>query len=502
MCYDPVLSAQLRVQGFEGASGGNGYLNALQVTAVDPPPPPPSGPKVYMHYMPWFNTPETLGPGNWGLHWENTRGNLTNPEIVDATGKRQIASNYYPKIGPYDSNDPDVIEYHLLLMKMAGIDGVLIDWYGVQGANGDVGSLLTNSNAIVDLVDDYDMEFGVVLEDRFSTNGINGTPNIGMAEANVAYLRDNYFNNPNYIREGDNNAPILPVFGPITFDQESQWTQILAQAGQDVEFLPLWFQSGDGGANSDGEYSWVFEDETKDDHLTRLAAFLEGRAPTLDTVGASAYPGFDVFGGAEFNIPHNNGQTLADTLGVAELFEDNYDFLQLVTWNDFGEGTIIEPTVEAGFSYLMQIQQFTEVGFGEEELEMVYRLYLARKKYSGDNAIQAQLDQVASAITTLNVTSAAAMLDAAAPLGDYDADGDVDQGDYGIWLLEFGSETILAGSGADGNFDGVIDAADYTVWRDAFIAATNSRSVPEPATLSLMGIAAAIALGDWRPILR
>ena len=67
--------------------------------------------KVYMHYMPWFDAPAPGGT-NWGLHWKmGTR----NPNIVDATGKRQIASHFYPKIGPYESSDPDVIEYHMLL---------------------------------------------------------------------------------------------------------------------------------------------------------------------------------------------------------------------------------------------------------------------------------------------------------------------------------------------------------------------------------------------------
>src|SRR5205807_732935 len=73
----------------------------------------------------------------------------TNPNIIDANGHRQIASNYYPLIGPYASSDPNLIEYHLLLMKLSGIDGVLVDWYGTQGSNGDVGSLLTNSNAMI-----------------------------------------------------------------------------------------------------------------------------------------------------------------------------------------------------------------------------------------------------------------------------------------------------------------------------------------------------------------
>ena len=80
---------------------------------------------------------------SWGIHWTMQ---YENPNIVDAMGKRQIASHYYPIIGPYDSTDPNVLEYHMLLMKYSGIDGVMIDWYGQQGANGDIGSLLTASN--------------------------------------------------------------------------------------------------------------------------------------------------------------------------------------------------------------------------------------------------------------------------------------------------------------------------------------------------------------------
>ncbi|MEQ8847037.1 hypothetical protein [Botrimarina sp.] len=48
--------------------------------------------------------------------------------------------------------------------------------------------------------------------------------------------------------------------------------------------------------------------------------------------------------------------------------------------------------------------------------------------------------------------------------GDYDRDGDVDRGDYLVWVELFGQ----AGSGlaADGTGDGLVNAADYTVWRD------------------------------------
>src|ERR1700733_11343385 len=73
---------------------------------------------VYVHLMPWFQTPETLGGTNWGFHWTM---NDRNPNIIGSNGQREIASYYYPLIGPYDSSDPYVIEYQMLLMKLSGV---------------------------------------------------------------------------------------------------------------------------------------------------------------------------------------------------------------------------------------------------------------------------------------------------------------------------------------------------------------------------------------------
>ena len=82
-------------------------------------------PPLFVHYMPWFQAK----PFNatWGYHWTLDR---FNPDLVDANGRRDIGSHYYPLIGPYDSLDPAVLEYHVVLMKLGGIDGVIPDWYG------------------------------------------------------------------------------------------------------------------------------------------------------------------------------------------------------------------------------------------------------------------------------------------------------------------------------------------------------------------------------------
>ncbi|MCR5886631.1 carbohydrate-binding protein [Hymenobacter sp. J193] len=361
---------------------------------------------VYVHYMPWFETPQTSGNGQWGWHW--TMDNR-NPNVVDASGKRQIASHFYPLIGPYASSDPDVVEYHLLLMKLSGIDGVLVDWYGSAGTNGDLGNLLRNSNALINRTDETGLKFGLILEDRFTGSVANG-------RTNLDYARTNYFNRPEYIRYGAGNDPLLGVFGPITFNQPSQWTDILSAAREDVEFLTLW-DNNNAGTNADGQYVWPWEDESLDNYYSYMEAYYRDRAPSKKTVLGVAYPGFHDFyaqgqngGTSYFDIPHNSGQTLNQTLGLVNQYRANIDMLQLATFNDFGEGTIFEPTLETGFSYLTRIQQYTGVQYTEADLRQVLRLYNLRKQYAGNATKQSQLNQAFGYFVALRIADAVAML--------------------------------------------------------------------------------------------
>lgn len=358
--------------------------------------------KVYVHYMPWFETPETLGADNWGYHWKLKN---CDPNKILESGQREIASHFYPKIGPYASRNPHVIEYHLLLMKLAGIDGVTIDWYGTAGSNGDIESLLASSNAIVAGVKKFGMKFAVVLEDRFATSSKD-------VATNVEYLKHNYFSRKEYIRLGADNDPLLMVFGPITQQKPDDWKDILASAGEDVMLLPLWYEKNDAGEHADGEYAWIYEDESKGDHLSRQKAFLDVRSKELEVAGAVAYPGFKDFyveGGVgevvKFNVPHAAGKTLDATLKLAGEHSANVDFVQLATWNDFSEGTMLEPTIEFGFEYLMKIQKFTGVSWGKSELELVHKLYVARTS-TDDVKIQADLDKASLAINELDFKTA------------------------------------------------------------------------------------------------
>ena len=358
--------------------------------------------KVYMHYMPWFETPQTSDNGRWGLHW--TMANQ-NPNIVDpATGKRQIAAHYYPLIGPYASSDPAVIEYHLLLLKYAGIDGVLLDFYG-NGTN-DLPLILRNTNALVPRTADVGLGFGVVFEDQFAAT-------LADATANMRYVGTNYFSRPNYLQA--NNRPLVLTFGPQKYQAPAQWTQILAALPTPPTFLTLWYQSEEAGANAAGEFNWIYSD-----FLPGLTNFYQNRVPRLGTAAGVAYPGFDTFyaqggwGGPTFVIPQNDGQTLTQTLALATQYRDRLAFVQLATFNDFGEGTMLEPTQEFGFSALEQVQTFTGVPYTGAELRLIYRLYTLRKAYATSPDAQATLDQAFQQLVALNVPAATALLNSLA----------------------------------------------------------------------------------------
>jgi hypothetical protein len=217
-----------------------------------------------------------------------------NPDIIDGSGKRQIASYYYPLIGPYASGDPDLVEYQLLLMKLSGVDGVLIDWPGTTNAF-DYARNKQNSEAIIAMLDKVGMQFAIVYEDN-NLNLAGVADKVGQARNDMNYAQSNYFTKSSYIKI--NNAPLLMDFGPQALIGESNWTNAFSGLNPKPTFLTLWYEHDDAGANCKGEYSWIYSD-----YLTGLDNFYANRT-NYGTKMASAYPGFNAFyaaGGWDFN---------------------------------------------------------------------------------------------------------------------------------------------------------------------------------------------------------
>ncbi len=363
--------------------------------------------KVYVHYMPWFYNPEQ--DGYWGQHWTMTN---KNPNVIDVNGKREIASHYYPLIGPYSSNDDDLQEYHLLLMKLSGIDGVIFDWYSSRDVN-DYNALKKSTESFIKEIEEVGLEFAIMYEDKtaqYSTEQSETNSSIDNVVLDLQYIQNTYFTSDNYIKIND--SELLFLFGPNFITDPLEWDNIIPQLDTTPYFMSLWEASNRLGQYAGGEYSWV-----DSNHMTTLSNYYQYSIENnIQTVGG-AYPGFNDFyyeGGwrtntdDDWDIVHNGTQVLNETLNLNA--SSPVEFIQLITWNDFGEGTMIEPTDEFGFSYLEEIQSYTGVDYTYDDLQLPYRLYLLRKEHKNDQRLQTILDRVYQFIFMLDLDHAKILL--------------------------------------------------------------------------------------------
>ncbi|CAL8117076.1 unnamed protein product [Orchesella dallaii] len=388
-----------------------GTVILLSVLALATPPPAfcavkvnkTADAKVWAHMMPWFETKDTSDDGTWGIHW--TMANK-NPDNIDGTGRREVATHYYPLDDVYGSGDPAVIERQLNQMKYAGIDGILLDWPGTLPV-WDYPKNLKNCEAIISQLERMGLEFAIVYEDHNIGMAADAgfiTDKIGAAKADMTYMQNNYFNLPSYIHQ--DGRPLLLDFGPQTFRSPADWDQIFSVLNPKPVFFTLWEQMNEAAGNSAGEYAWLYVS-----FMLGLNNFYLYN-PSPQKIGV-VYPGFHTYyqqggwPGPNWEIPHNGLDTFQQTLDLA--IQHGHP-IQLATWNDFGEGTMVEPTREFGTGCLDILQRTLVPQYSKKELDIISDLYKKRVQYKNQKGIQSVLDQASDALANLEPEKAAEIL--------------------------------------------------------------------------------------------
>jgi hypothetical protein len=146
-----------------------------------------------------------------------------------------------------------------------------------------------------------------------------------------------------------------------------------------------------------------------------LAAF-EKRAQAWPRFIASAFPRFhDIYQRAGVRnywgyLGDRNGATLRETLGRA--ITNASTLVLIVTWNDFGEGTAIEPTTEYGFRDLGMIQDFRsqfldpQFRLNTNDLAVAIQFYNLRRQAEPHTAAADSLDRAFTDLVQGDVQSA------------------------------------------------------------------------------------------------
>jgi hypothetical protein len=351
-------------------------------------------PLVLAHYMPWFQ--------KYGFHWQQGGANF-NPEQILPDGRANIASHYYPLTGNYDSADTAVLEYQLALMKIAGIDGVIFDWYGITEGI-DYKPIHEATLAMIDVIKKRGLKYAICYEDQ----SIKHLMDFGIvprdraratAKETFEWMEKNWFADAQYVKiEG---RPLVLCFGPQQFNQKAEWDEIWSNLKTRPFFVDL-----DARTNwADGAQNWSPMHLSTAGRLSipNFVKYLNDyyrKEENKAFVVGTALPAFhDIYaqaGGRSYGfLDYFDGETFKLSWAAAERARANV--IQIQTWNDYGEGTIVEPTIERGYKSLeftqdKRLEWVPDFPFNYSDLRIPIELF----KILAARATEEQKKQVAA----------------------------------------------------------------------------------------------------------
>jgi hypothetical protein len=308
---------------------------------------------VLAFYYPWYTSPH--GPSNQWNHWVN----VTEDSIFDFA--------HYPLHGTYDSNDVNVIRSHIAIAKQAGIDVFIVSWWGIGSyEEKPIGEILTLAEqmdlkitfyyeSVRELTKDEIVDELTYLFESYSDHSailkVSGKP-VVFVYAVPAYGRDPEFwlDVRNLVEEnvgpvvliGDtNNEEYLHVFDGF---------HVYIHLGEDVAGFYQGcidrFEIGVSTMDNDDLFNAAYSSEDIDMEVK----------PFLLTVT----PGFDATSWGRFEpyLDRLGGETYAGYWDAVE--EIGPHSVLITSWNEWHEGTEIEPSREHSFDYINMTKGFIE----------------------------------------------------------------------------------------------------------------------------------------------
>jgi len=291
---------------------------------------------------------------------EEKRRDITpvhDPEKFIGPNRRDIGAAHYPSIGPYDSTDPELLRNHIKLAESAGIDVLAFNWW--NGHEGGITDLSLKS--FCDVAEDMQTNVrATALIDGYCWYG--GYPLKKSIEM-FRYFLETYGNRKAFLHiEG---LPVVMFYQAGVYSPR-QWRDIrlaLRKSGLDGVLL--------GGDCFEDRLASVFEGFEYYSPLSFRPFFegklREGYARSAEVcrnngliMGLAVMPGYDDrqvrFPGT---VVARSGSKCYDmTWRVAT--EQNPNWIMICSWNEWHEGSEIEPSVEYGDYYIKLTRQYAD----------------------------------------------------------------------------------------------------------------------------------------------
>lgn len=278
---------------------------------------------------------------------------------VSSQGGPMVLAIYQPWFGEpdhiqvgYSSVDRNIVERQIEQARSLGIEAFVVDWYGPQKSFIDRAYAVMQNAAT-------DQGFHVALLYDETSDGQRATDTT-IADLQYAYQ---HYIGP---QAGQLRGAYLTYDGrPVIFifpkSHKTDWARVRRELSSWEQPPILIYEYGENvnAAPFDGLYAWVnpgSEGWARDgshygrDYLESFYATMTARYPDKIAVGA-AWPQFDdtkASWSQNRHISGRCGKTFAETLRAFRRYYNDRNplpFLLVETWNDYEEGTAIEPGV-------------------------------------------------------------------------------------------------------------------------------------------------------------
>ena len=301
--------------------------------------PAAHGATVAIFYYPWYGTPARDGAWeHWNQNGHKPPGNLY--------------SRYYPAGGPYSSADPAVVDQQMAEIAAAGVDEVVISWWG-RGSQEDQRLPLVLAAARR-----HRLQPAIHLEPYPGRSPATVTQDLPYLAS--LGIRDVY------------------VYHPRDF-AAADWATVRTSAPVSMRLFAGTELVGFAAAGRfDGFYTYDFIDYGGG-KFARLCA--QARVVHL-LCAPSVGPGYDGVRAGESSLvsPRRNGATY-DNLWTAALAA-HPDIVTITSFNEWGEGTQIEPAASR-HGYVAYDGAWGLVGAAAQTAYLTRTAYWAGRFHSG-----------------------------------------------------------------------------------------------------------------------
>ena len=321
-------------------------------------------PRVHCFYYLWYGTPEQDSAWkHWDHevlpHWEDR----INERFKETVGTRhdppgRLHSPFYPQLGPYSSKDSTVIAAHFDMMQEAGINIAVVSWWGQQTNPESTDTQGVSTDRILGEVLKILDERGSDVKVAFHLEPYPGRTVVSIKQ-DLEYIYQTYGHHKCIYRttSSDNGGFLFYVYDSYHISNV-EWARLLKPDGDisirntahDGIFFGLWLNQYDGRdlvlGGFDGVYSYFaslgFSHGSSSQNWREMCRY--SKANNMDC-SISVGPGYDDVGIRPWNFHNKKNRldgkyydrmwNLAITSGAS--------VVSITSWNEWGEGTQIEP---------------------------------------------------------------------------------------------------------------------------------------------------------------